>query len=68
MALVVRSERDFKLSQNSSGILGPGEYDNHQNQAPFNSKSIRYYKFSENINPDIGPGSYYLQKQRSFIS
>ena len=72
MALVVRSERDFKLSQNSSGILGPGEYDrniseNHQNQAPFNSKSIRYYEFSENINPDIGPGSYYHPKQRSFI-
>ena len=74
MAIVVRSERDFNLLQNSSGKIGPGEYGKElssetilQNQAPFNSKSLRYFDFSENINPKIGPGSYYHPKQRSFI-
>ena len=75
MALVIRSERDFKLSQNSSGILGPGEYatdqldisssEKQQNQAPFNSKIFRYNELKRNN--DIGPGSYYQPKQRSFI-
>lgn len=76
MALVVRSERDFNLLQNSSGVLGPGEYEKNnteknikenQNQAPFNSKSFRYYELSQNKNREIGPGSYYHPKQRSFI-
>ena len=75
MAIVIRSERDFKLLQNSSGKIGPGDYikDNssseiiQQNLAPFNSKSLRYFDFSENLNPDVGPGSYYRPKQRSFI-
>ena len=77
MALVIRSERDFKLSENSSGILGPGQYEKdqldiysserQQNLAPFNSKSFRYNEYSENRNHDIGPGSYYEPKQRSFI-
>ena len=75
MAIVIRSERDFKLSDNSSGKIGPGEYgkDNflsenpHQNLAPFNSKSLRNYNFSDNRNYLLGPGSYYHPKQRSFI-
>ena len=75
MAIVIRSERDFKFLKNSSGKLGPGDYakDNFlfetipQNSAPFNSKSLRYLEFSENRNPDIGPGSYFHPKQRSFI-
>ena len=77
MAIVIRSERDFKLSENSSGIIGPGEYDKEenislenipQNQAPFNVKSERNFNFSKNINPDIGPGSYYNPKKRYFIN
>ena len=74
MAIVVRSERDFKFLQHSSGKLGPGEYEKdfsseniHQNQAPFNSKSFRNVNFSEKINHKVGPGSYYHPKQRSFI-
>ena len=75
MAIVIRSERDFKFLKNSSGKLGPGDYakDNFlsetipQNSAPFNSKCLRYLEFSDNRNPDIGPGSYYHPKQRSFI-
>lgn len=77
MAIVVRSERNFKLVQDSSGKIGPGEYvkDNlksleekpPQNPAPFNTKSQRYMQFSEKKNNDVGPGSYYHAKQRSFI-
>ena len=75
MAIVIRSERDFKLSENSSGKIGPGEYgkDNflsetpHQNLAPFNSKSLRNFDFSDNRNYLLGPGSYYHSKQRAFI-
>ena len=74
MAIVIRSERDFNLAQNSSGVIGPGDYDKNnlsekinQNQAPFNTKSLRYFEFSNKRNPEIGPGSYYHPKQRSFI-
>ena len=76
MALVIRSERDFKLSSNASGVIGPGDYDKNnscekiiQNQAPFNSRSLRLFKFTENSNnnSEIGPGSYYQPKQRTFI-
>ncbi len=76
MALVIRSERDFKSSKNSSDVIAPGDYDKgnscekiNQNKAPFNSKSLRIFKFNENSNnnTEIGPGSYYQSKQRTFI-
>ena len=78
MALVVRSKRDFKFSANTSGIIGPGDYNPSdvslekkskiQNQVPFNTNSLRLFDFSENKkNPSVGPGSYYKSKQRTFI-
>ena len=78
MAMVVRSKREFDLSQSNTGVIGPGEYlDSNpllnpneniaQNIIPFNSNSERNFEFAENRNPKVGPGSYYQPKYSSFI-
>ena len=78
MAIVIRSKRDFNMSHNTTGVIGPGEYlDSNpllnsnenitQNIVPFNTKSDRNFEFSENINTKVGPGCYYQPKYSSFI-
>ena len=64
------------MPQNSTGIIGPGEYSDSflnsnenitQNIIPFNSKTERISEFAEHNNSKIGPGYYYQSKYSSFI-